>query len=146
MQIRDVMNTNPARISAGKTLREAAEAVRDSQCSDLMVVDDAGRFIGVLSEGDLIRHVLPRLDEIVASGGSLAEAREMFEDKGHSAAASSIDPIIIRKPVTVAPNDALLQAASTMVRMQIRRLPVVEGGKLVGTVSRADICAGVLHT
>jgi CBS domain-containing protein len=146
MLIRDVMNTNPARIAAGRTLREAAEAVRESQCSDLMVVDDAGQFIGVLSEGDLIRHVLPRLDEIVASGGSLAEAREMFVDKGQAAASSAIDAIIIRKPVTVTPNDALLQAASTMVRMQIRRLPVVDGGKLVGTVSRADICVGVLRS
>lgn len=143
MLIRDVMNTNPARISVGKTMREAAEVVRASQCSDLMVVDDAGRFVGVLSEGDIIRHVLPRLDEIVEIG-SLSDAREMFEDKGHDAASRPIDVITIHKPVTVAPGDALLQAASTMVRLHIRRLPVVDGGKLVGTVSRADICVGVM--
>lgn len=144
MNIRDVMNTNPARISVGKTLGEAAEVVRTSQCSDLMVVDDGGNFIGVLSEGDLIRLVLPKLDEIVAQGGSFSDAFDIFEDKGHAVAGSSIDPIIIRKPVTVSPGDPLFRAASTMVRMQIRRLPVVEAGKLVGTVSRADICSGIL--
>lgn len=143
MNIRDVMNTTPAQIPAGTTMRAAAEAVAQSQCSDLMVVDASGQFIGVLSEGDLIRAVLPKLDEIVASGG-LADARELFEDKGHEFAHTTIDAIVIRKPVTLAPKDALLQAASTMARMQIRRLPVVENGKLVGTVSRADICAAVL--
>jgi hypothetical protein len=76
--VRDVMNVSPTRISARSTMREAAELVSSSETSDLAVVDDAGRFVGVLAEGDLIRATLPKFDEIVNSGGSVAEAFELF--------------------------------------------------------------------
>jgi CBS domain-containing protein len=144
MLIRDVMNTTPARIRAGATMYEAAEAVRSSQCSDLMVVDETGQFVGVLSEGDLIRTVLPKLDELIAEG-SLDAAKDLFESKGQSLGGERIDAIVIKKPITVSPGDRIHSAAATMILKQIRRLPVVEGGKLVGTVARADICAGVLR-
>ena len=144
MLIRDVMNTSPAHIRAGATMREAAEAVRHSQCSDLMVVDDSGNFVGVLSEGDLIRTVLPKLDELIAEG-SLEAAKDLFDSKGESLGGERIDGIVIKKPITVSPGDRLHGAAATMILKQIRRLPVVDGGKLVGTVSRADICVGVLR-
>jgi CBS domain-containing protein len=141
--IRDVMNPMPARIRAGSTMREAAEEVRRSQCSDLMVVDPSGNFVGVLSEGDLIRAVLPNLEELLGEA-SFDAAKELFESKGANLGGQSIDGIVITKPITVGPSDRLHAAASTMIRKQIRRLPVVEGGKLVGTVARADICFGVL--
>jgi CBS domain-containing protein len=145
MEIRQVMNRNAIRIHVGATMMEAADIVSQTQTSDLMVVDDDNTFVGVLSEGDLIRAILPRFDEIMQSGGGLSEAFELFIENGHEKAAETIDGLIIRDPITFAPNTHVLKAASTMIAKQIRRLPVVDGGKLVGTVARADVCKSVLR-
>ncbi len=144
MRIADVMNVNAARILHDGTVRQAAELLSSTQASDLMVVDEQGNFRGVLSEGDLIRAALPRYDEIVREGGSIHDALESFIDNGRLMASNPIGPFVIKSPITVSPTEMLLKAAGTMISKQIRRLPVVSDGKLVGTVSRADICRGVL--
>ncbi len=125
-------------------MREAAELVSQSEASDLAVVDDEGGFVGVLSEGDLIRAALPKLDEIVASGGSVAEAFELFLLNGKDLASQPIYRLVIRDPIEVHPDDDLMKVAVVMVSRHIRRLHVVEDGKLAGSISRADICRAVL--
>ncbi len=144
MQISEIMNLSAQRIRRTATMHQAADLVASTQVSDLMVVEDDGTFVGVLSEGDLIRAVLPQYDEIVASGGSLHGAFEIFVDKGRAKAELPIEPLIIRNALSMSPNDPVLRAATTMIQKQIRRLPVVEKGKLVGTVSRGDICRALL--
>lgn len=142
MLIGDIMNVNATRIRVTATMRQAAELVSQSQSSDLMVVDGDNNFVGVLSEGDLIRAVLPKYDELVK--GAVGNPVNLFLERGHERADASIDPLVIRSPIMLSPSDPVLKAASTMVSKQIRRLPVVEKGKLVGTVSRADICRAIL--
>jgi CBS domain-containing protein len=144
MKIREIMNTSAATVDVGATVKQAVVVLADSQASDLMVVAADGRFVGVLSEGDLIRAALPRYDEILQGGGNLTEAFEVFADKGSALAEKPVEPLIIKDALSVGPQDDVLKAASAMVRKQIRRLPVVDGGKLVGTISRADVCRAVL--
>lgn len=148
MKIRDIMSYNPTRIDVNATMQRAAEVVSLTQVSDLMVVDHHNHFMGVLSEGDLIRAVMPKFDEIMSSGGSLRESFDLFVENGRTMAGRTIADIIVSrdKLVAVGPDDEVLKAAGAMVSRQIRRLPVVNpDGKLVGTVSRADVCRGVLH-
>jgi CBS domain-containing protein len=52
---------------------------------------------------------------------------------------------VIKNAIVVKPSDDLLTAAGIMVKKQIRRLPVVDNGQLVGTVSRTDVCRAVLR-
>jgi CBS domain-containing protein len=56
-----------------------------------------------------------------------------------------IDPLVIHNAITLKTTDDIAQAAVVMIEKQIRRLPVVDDGKLVGTVSRADICRAVIY-
>jgi CBS domain-containing protein len=144
MKVREIMNASGATVDSGATVKQAVKVLAESQASDLMVVASDGRFVGVLSEGDLIRAALPRYEEILQGGGNLTEAFEVFVDKGSALADKPIEPLIIKEALTFAPQDDVLKAASAMVRKQIRRLPVVEGGRLVGTISRADVCRAVL--
>jgi CBS domain-containing protein len=73
-------------------------------------------------------------------GEPLAE----FVEQGADLAGHSVDDLVIRNPVTFAPSDDALKAAGTMLAKQIRRLPVIEDGRLVGTVARSDIARAVL--
>lgn len=145
MLVRDVMTIYPVHIDQNATMHRAAEIISIAEVSDLMVVDPAKNFVGVLSEGDLIRAVLPNFDEITAVGGTLSDAFQFFVRKGRELAKRPIAPLVIRNAITLKPTDEAAMAAATMVEKQIRRLPVVEDGKLVGTVSRADICRAVIY-
>src|SRR5919197_694723 len=80
--IADIMTSPPLALSPEASLAEAARMLADSEASDLMVVDDAGKLVGVLDEGDLIRAVLPDIDEIRAAGGSVQDGLAAFVRKG----------------------------------------------------------------
>jgi CBS domain-containing protein len=145
MKVGDIMNVNTARIHVGATLREAAALLASSQASDLMVVDEHSRFLGVLSEGDLIRGALPKFEELLLQGASISAGLELFIEKGKAMAGQGIAEMLIKSPVTVEPGTPVIRAATLMVTKQIRRLPVVEEGNLVGSVSRADICKALMR-
>ena len=145
MLIRDIMTIYPIYIRVDADMRRAAEIISISEVSDLMVVDHDNKFMGVLSEGDLIRAVLPSFDEVIQAGGTLNDAFKFFVQKGRDLANRPIEPLIIRNSIILKSSDEVAQAATIMVEKQIRRLPVVDEGKLEGTVSRADICRAVIY-
>lgn len=145
MKVKDVMNINASRVLIGSTVRQAAEQFVFTGASDLVVVDAEGRFLGVLSEGDVMRAALPQLTEIVDSGRSLSDSYDLMQEKGRVLADKPLDDLVIRDPVVLSPDDTLLRAATLMASRQIRRLPVVHNRQLVGTVSRADICRALFR-
>ncbi len=141
-----MMTVRTARIRPDSHLHHAAEIVALSGASDLMVVDYDGSFMGVLSEGDILRAALPDIDEILEQGGSLDDAFRVFLQKGTALSERPIMPLVIQDPIVLGPEDHVAQATVILVDKMIRRLPVVENGKLVGTVSRADVCRAVVGT
>lgn len=145
--VKNFMTVRTARIRHNSNIQHAAEIVALSGVSDLMVVDNDDNFRGVLSEGDILRTALPDIDEILEEGGSLDDAFEIFLRRGHELSELPIAPLIIEEPIMVAPDDHVAKAATVLLDRQIRLLPVVdEAGKLVGTVSRADVCRAVVGT
>lgn len=146
MRVRDVMQVPGGLASDDASLRQAADTVASTRIGDLMVVDHEGAFVGVLSEGDILRNALPDLDEILAAGGTLYDAYQLFMRNAHELADRPILPLVIRDPLVMHPDDHVAKAATILIERQIRRLPVVDDSRLVGTVSRADICRAVVST
>ncbi|MFZ0547097.1 MAG: CBS domain-containing protein [Candidatus Promineifilaceae bacterium] len=144
MRVRGIMSNQVARIHCDSNLHQAAEIVALSGVGDLMVIDGDGAFVGVLSEGDILRAALPDFDEILAEGGTLFDAYQLFLRKGQELSNRPIMPLVIRQPLTLHPDDHVAKAATALIGRQIRRLPVVENGRLLGTVSRANICQAVV--
>ena len=93
-----------------------------------------------------VRTALPDIDEILDEGGTLDNAFQIFLDKGKQLTELPIAPLIIREPILLDPENHVAQAATILVDKQIRLLPVVQDSKLVGTISRADICRAVVGT
>lgn len=145
MLVQEAMSAPPIRLAPDSSMLEAAQVLARSQASDVMVADEHGLLVGVLSEGDLIRAILPDIDEIHAAGGSVADASQAFMRKADELASQAIAPYVITDPLTVSPEDHVALAAVIMIDRQIRRLPVVDENRLlVGTVSRSDLCRAVL--
>jgi CBS domain-containing protein len=144
MRVRDAMTNRVARIRSEASVFEAAETVALAGSSDLMVVEPPGRFVGVLSEGDILRAALPDIDEIVDAGGSIDGALARFLAKGRDLSALPIAPLVIRDPIVLDPDEHVGRAAVVLVERGIRLLPVVRDGLLLGAISRADVCSAVV--
>ena len=145
MKVREIMSKFPAYIHLGADIRRAAEIFSISAVGDLMVMDYDNQFVGVLSESDLIRSLLPNFDDVVRSGGTLNDAFQFVVQKGSDIVARSIDPLVNHDAITLKAADEIAQAAVVMIEKNVRSLPVLEDGKLVGSVSRADICRAVIY-
>lgn len=148
LRVGGVMDTDIVRISPGATLHEAADLVACSRVGDLMVVDEDGSFLGVLSEVDILRNALPLVEDIVEAGGTLYDAYQLFVEKGREFHEKPILPLVITDPIVMHPDDHVAKAAALLIARKIRRLPIVAGGRLVGTISRANVCRAVVggHT
>ncbi|WP_433606000.1 CBS domain-containing protein [Dactylosporangium sp. CA-139114] len=145
MLVSDVMTAFPAYIRLGATIRRAAEVISVSEVGQLMVLDHDGRFVGTLSEEDLVRAMLPGFDDVTAVGGTLADAFALFLERGRTLADRAVDPLVARDVAALRPDDELARAAVVMLDRGLRRLPVVDDGQLVGTLSRADLCRAVIY-
>lgn len=144
MRVRGVMAVRPVRIREDESVLRAAEIVALSGVLDLMVVREDGSFAGVLSVGDILRAAMPDVDEVMHEGGSLDLAFHLFLQHGSDLATRSIAPLIIREPIIVDPDDHVAKVATVLLERGIGRLPVLQDGRLVGTVSRADICQAIV--
>src|SRR3954447_8714308 len=140
MLVGDVMDREPAKIPLGGTFRQAAELFIRRQTSEL-VVTDHGRFAGILSEGDLLRALLPDFEPMTQSvaGVSLEEACNLFLESGRFNAERTISSLVLTRPISLAPDDPLLKAATVMAAKHVGRLPVVVDGAVVGMLARAKI-------
>src|SRR5512147_841067 len=114
LRVKDVMATRTVRLQHDANMYKAAEVVALSRVSDLMVVGENDKFIGVLSEGDILRAALPDMDEITAEGGSLDTAFELFLQKGKDLSNLPILPFVNTEPTVVSPQDHIAKAATVM--------------------------------
>lgn len=136
MDIHDVMDRRTARIHLGRPMRLAAEILVLTQAGYLMVVDDADRFVGVLSEGDLLHAIMPDFEGLTDSGTTLAEAYQIFLRSGAEYADQPVDRLVVQRSIKLKPDDELLKAATVMLTKRTPRLPVIDGEDFVGA-SRA---------
>jgi CBS domain-containing protein len=145
--VRDVMTTKVVTVDAGATLAEAAEILTRNRISGMPVVAN-GLLVGVLSEGDLLRYIrreVPVWERYMAAEMFLylpSEpdlANRLRELRGHR-----VSTVMSRPAVTVGADEALDEAAALLLRRRIKRVPVVEDGRLVGIVTRLDLVRALL--
>lgn len=139
LAVRDVMNPNPAFVTAADSVRRALEIMADKDTSGVIVVGGNAEVEGFLSDGD-IADFLGRSDRIlfsVAVGSTLKDQQslsEKIEDLSIMPASS-----IATSPAICADPDMPLDVALRMLAdRQIKKMPVVDDGKLVGSISRRN--------
>jgi CBS domain-containing protein len=142
--VREIMDTSPAAVAVDAPVDEVVQALRTHELPGLPVVDADGRCVGIVTEADL---VLPD-DEgdlhiphyINLFGGTVfLEPLGRFEQRLRKAFASKAEDMMTREPRTVAPDTTVREAARIIHESGHNRLPVVEGERLVGVVTRVDV-------
>ena len=139
MTVRDVMTESVISVRRSTSLKEVALLLIDHKISGVPVVDEGGAVLGVVSEADFlvkeqgadsIRH--RRLARFLGESG---ESRvQLAKLEAVTAGQAMTTPAI-----TVGSQQRISEAAALMTARKVNRLPVVDDGRLVGIVSRADL-------
>lgn len=143
MKVRDVMTTQVVSVPPGMRLKELARVLSEARIGGAPVVSEDGEVIGVVSETDLVGKQVGRplsrrtpFDWIFGNGDDAWELRHR--------AAVTVEDAMTAPPITVTADRPLREAAAIMVDRDVNRLPVVEHGRLVGMVTRADLVRAYL--
>ena len=105
--------------------------------SGLPVIDASGRVVGMISDGDLIlRHRRPK---IRPWWRLFFENAEQLVRDYRKVVGKTVADVMTQPALVISPAFSIETAAAIMDNRQIRRLPVVRDGRLVGIVSRADL-------
>lgn len=138
MNVADVMTRDVVTVGPQATIAEIAKVMLEHHIAGVPVVA-AGALVGMVSERDLMRRseigTAPAHSRWAAFFASEQQAAATFVQEHGGKAAD----VMTRKVISVAPQTTLAAAADLLDRHRIKRLPVVEGDKLVGIVARADL-------
>lgn len=143
MYIKDIMTKEVLTVHENDTVEKCANILSTEDLSGLPVVDDNGKVIGIITEGDLIKRASriegPPVLEVLG-GIFYLETPDKFMERLKKLTGSIVREIMTKNVITVSPGKDIEYAATLLVREKIKRLPVVDDlGNLVGIVSRKDI-------
>jgi len=142
MQAKDIMTTEVVSISPSANVRHAVSIMLQHGISGLPVVNDEGRVCGMLTEGDLL---LRREIRISPRSSRLSEVMSDSElERYISSHGWSVADVMSPDVIVALPDSEVSEISESLQAHRIRRLPIVENGRLVGIVSRRDILAIIL--
>lgn len=135
--VEEIMTRDVIAVAPDTAIHTVARLLVDHGISGVPVVDDQGAVVGILSEGDLIVRQKPRprppwWDLFLRDGEHLA--REYQKAMG-----TTVAEVMTRSVISVRPSASIGAAAALLDRHRVRRLPVLDEGRLVGIVSRGDL-------
>jgi len=112
-----VRNQDPVTLRPDATVREACQCMRDQRVGAILVTEADQRLLGIFTGRDAVHRVLA---------------------DGKSAATTKLDEVMTRDPTTIPPGKTAIEALRLMQDGRYRHVPIVEGDKVVGIVSRYD--------
>ncbi|EHL06043.1 CBS domain protein [Desulfitobacterium hafniense DP7] len=142
MKVQDIMQTNVITISPNTEIREIAKLLCDHHISGVPVIDLFGNLIGIVSEGDLLhKETHPRVPEAVGFLGALIYYRgvKQYESDLKKLVALKASEIMTHEVITLDKDASIEEAASLMINHNVKRLPIMENGKMVGIITRKDV-------
>jgi len=143
---RDIMQTEVVTIGPDATVRELADLLATRKISGVPVVDAGGTVVGVVTEGDIIMqdaglhfpHYIQFLDSTI-----YLESVSKFGERFRRTFGTKVADIMSPEVVSVAPDASVYDVATLMADSGVNRVPVLEEGRLVGIITRADVVKAI---
>ena len=139
MNASDVMTVRVITIEPDATVQSAVKLMLENSVSALPVVDKAGRLIGIISEGDLVRRVETGTERkpswwLTFISGTDQLAYDFVKSHG-----TKVSDVMSKEVVVAKPDTPLRDVARLLEDNRIKRVPVVEDDLVIGVVSRANL-------
>jgi CBS-domain-containing membrane protein len=146
MKARDVMVFPVITVKPSSSVMEVATTLLERRISAVPVVDDQGKLVGIISEGDLMHRSEAGTERqrswwLLGWTGDETLAAEYV--KAH---ARKVADVMTPNVITATPETPLHEIAALLERNSIKRVPIVKDGQLVGIVSRANLIQAVAST
>lgn len=120
--VKEIMSSPVVTVRPGSTMGEALALMREKNIGAVVVINDEEYPIGILTETDILR--------------AIAEHKHLLE--------LPVSQIMSKPVIFCTPETSILKAFVTMYENNIRRLPVVKNGRLIGIVTERDLIVWVL--
>jgi CBS domain-containing protein len=120
MLVKEIMTTDVKTIRPEDNIKRLAEMMVKNKIGSLVVVEGSGEVVGIATERDII-------EDIILLGKSPEEVK--------------VRDVMTKDIITVNPDSSLEEAAEVMVNHKIKKLPVIDKGRLVGIVTATDLIA-----
>ena len=137
MRAKDIMTRPVHTVWQSASVESAAQMMTAHQVTALPVVDTAGTLVGMVSEGDLLWHRVP-------ADPTAQVRRHTDTDPGRRP--GTVAEVMAWQPYTTRPDADVAEIADLMLQHDVRSVPVVEDGSIVGIVSRRDILQSMVRT
>ncbi|MGQ9462068.1 MAG: CBS domain-containing protein [Candidatus Fervidibacter sp.] len=111
LMAKDIMTKRVVTVSPSTTVKELTELLAKKKISGVPVVDEKKQVVGIATEADVLAHP----------------------------GAKTVAEVMTKRVISVTPDTPVEEIAKLLAKKKIKRVPVIDKGKLVGIVSRADI-------
>jgi CBS domain-containing protein len=118
VKVKDLMTPNPTVCRPEDTASQAATLMKQEDCGAIPVVADGGKLVGIVTDRDIVVRAVAA---------------------GKDPRSTAVSAVMSADPVTLSPDSDADEAEKLMAERQVRRLPVVENGRLVGIIVTAQL-------
>ena len=148
LRVRDLMTTQVITVKPTDTVRQAVIKMALDNVTGAPVVDNRNHVLGVISQTDILQLILKyqdKLDEEIHSEHLLSQPMDTDNQSADMTLINKefsgikVEDIMVRSTLYTTPDAEIVEALRMMMKMDVNRLPVLEQGILVGTVSRSDV-------
>jgi CBS domain-containing protein len=136
MLVSEIMSRSPKTVTPDTKLLEVVSLMCLFRFSGLPVEED-GKLIGIIAEKDVLHRMFPTLEDFKDMMAVPDYDGMMFQYK--DVVNLKVSDVMSKNVITVSPDMHIMKAATVMVRHKFRRIPVADGGNLVGMLSLGDI-------
>ncbi|MBP2640363.1 MAG: hrp1 [Firmicutes bacterium] len=148
MKAKDIMVKDVITVSPEATIREIATVLIENKISGVPVVAANGNLVGIVTEGDLLyKENNPRIPDFINILGAIIYYRnvERYNADFKKLMAGTASEIMTAKTIVVSEDTEIDKIVGLMLEHDIKRIPVVNGGQVIGIISRADIIKTLLN-
>ena len=144
----------PIVINQNSNIMDVIELFRKYKISGAPVVDNNNVIVGIISESDIIKTltthdediniILPSPFDLIELPLKTTLKIEEFKEDIQNALKTKVKDVMTKDVITISPDTSINDAANIMVKNNIKRLPVIKNGTLVGIITRGDLMEALI--
>ena len=137
---KDIMEMDLTSVMENDLVHDAVHVLYSHNLQEIPVLDEDWNLVGFFSESDVLKAAVPTYLEVLAKSSFLEEEENVLLSRFKSFGKKKVKDFMNSEPKFVELDTDLMTVTDMMLRKSVKRLPVVENGKLAGIINREAFC------